>query len=194
MSYIVGLCGTHGTGKSTILQGVKAAGYNVIETSLSREAQKQLGWSTLSEAEKSEENMWMLQECIRFAMFNRDMAINRSKVVTLVERTPADVWAYTAMWCKRLDIDPFDNWHAKMYRARCQAMAREYAVFLQVPVAEEIPFVAEPNRADLPSRIFVGLTIDNFIWTGAWPSIKVRAVTPEARIAEAISAMQNVRT
>src|SRR5271154_4055065 len=194
MSYIVGLSGTHGTGKSTIIKGVKEAGYPVVETSLAREAQKALGWTVLSEAEKSVENMWLLQEAILSAMFIRDEAIHKSGIITLVERTPADVWAYTAMWCKRLDINTFENWHAKMYYARCQAMARNYALFLQVPIVEEVPFVAEPNRADLPSRIFVETTIDNFIWTGAWPSIKIRSVTPEARIADAISVMQNAKT
>jgi len=192
MSYIVGLSGTHGTGKSTIIKGVKEAGYPVVETSLAREAQKALGWTVLSEAEKSVENMWLLQEAILSAMFIRDEAIHKSGIITLVERTPADVWAYTAMWCKRLDINTFENWHAKMYYARCQAMARNYALFLQVPIVEEVPFVAEPNRADLPSRIFVGTTIDNFIWNGAWPSSKIWAITPEARIADTVSAIRQL--
>jgi len=194
MSYVVGLSGTHGTGKSTILQGVKAAGHPVVETSLSREAQKSLGWSALTEAEKSIENMWALQEAILFAMFNRDMTIHESKVLTLVERTPADVWAYTAMWCKRHDIDPFEDWHAKMYLERCQELARDYTLFIQVPITEDVQFVAEPNRADLPSRLFVETTIDNFIRYGALPSIKIKSTTPNNRIADTISAMHHVRT
>jgi len=194
MSYVVGLCGTHGTGKSTILKGVKEAGFPVVEISLAREAQKALGWTVLSEAQKSVENMWLLQEAILHAMATRDDTIHKSGIVTLVERTPADVWAYTAMWCKRLDIDVYSDWHVRMYKARCQAMMRNYALFIQLPIIEEIAFVAEPNRADLPSRVFVELSIDNFIWSGGWASIKVRSTTPETRTAEAVSAIQNVRT
>ena len=191
MNYIVGLSGTHGTGKSTIIRGVKEAGYPVVETSLAREAQKALGWTVLSEAEKSVENMWLLQEAILSAMFIRDEAIHKSGIVTLVERTPADVWAYTAMWCKRLNINTFENWHAKMYYARCQAMARNYALFLQVPIVEEVPFVAEPNRADLTSRRLVEFTIDNFIGCGGWPSYKIKSINECARVEDTIAAIDD---
>ncbi len=190
MSYIVGICGTHGTGKSTIIKGVKAAGYPVVETSIAREAQKALGWAVLSEAEKSVDNMWALQNAILHAMFLRDQTIHKSGMITVVERTPADVWAYTAMWCRRLNIDSLTDFTASMYKARCQSMAREYRLFLQVPMSDAVPFVEEPNRADLPSRLFVALSIDNFIWSGAWPTIKIKSTTPEERVAEALATLQ----
>ena len=45
---IVGLSGTHGTGKSTIINGVAELGYKVNQAQLARAAQKALGWETLS--------------------------------------------------------------------------------------------------------------------------------------------------
>ena len=41
---IVGLSGTHGTGKSTIINGVAELGYKVNQAQLARAAQKALGW------------------------------------------------------------------------------------------------------------------------------------------------------
>jgi len=183
---IVGICGTHGTGKSTILQGVKAAGYPVIETSLSREAQKKLGWEKLSEAEKSVDNMWALQSAIISAMAHRDYEIAKGKDIVTVERTPADIWAYTAMWCHRLGINELDDPRSILYREQCVFMMRNYAMLIQVPAIDDIPFVEEPNRADLKSRVFVGVTIDNFIWSGGFPCHKMTAITPALRAAEAV--------
>ena len=92
---IVGLCGTHGTGKSTIINGIRDLGYKVNQAQLSRSAQKALGWDTLSRAQESKANMWALQYAILNAMFDRDQEALSTGEIVLVERTPADVWAYT---------------------------------------------------------------------------------------------------
>lgn len=178
---IIGLCGTHGTGKTTILQAAKEAGCSVNEAQLSRAAQKALGWEKLSIAGESVENMWALQEAVLAAMYDRDEAILKSGELTVVERTPADVWAYTAMWCQRLNIDTNEDEHARNYRGRCRAMASKYLKFVVVPPVDAIPFVAEPNRADLASRQFVEHVINAFIWDGLLSAYKAYTISTTSR-------------
>lgn len=192
--YIVGLCGTHGTGKSTILQGVKLAGCASDETQLSRKAQAVLCWKKLSIAQESVENMWALQDAILCAMFDRDVLIERSRTVTIVERTPADVWAYTEMWCNRLGINYIHDTRAMLYKARCRSMAQRYAKFLMVPPIMEIPFVVESNRADLASRAFVDSAIGQFLWDGALPFYLIKSSDKDCRVAEAIANIDCIRT
>ncbi len=164
MNYIVGISGTHGTGKSTLIKAIKADGFPVNEVQLSRAAQRALGWATLKDAISTVDSMWDLQEAILGAMYDRDLAINEFKVLTAVERTPADVWAYTEQWCIRLGIDPLLDKHAYSYRQRCFSMAHNYARIIIVPSNPSIPFEAEPNRADINSRNAVEHAIEKFVW------------------------------
>lgn len=191
MKYIIGLSGTHGTGKSTILQGVKAAGFKMDESQLSRTAQKNLGWSSLSIVEESVDNMWALQDAIIHALEERDLKIQISEQYTLVERTPADLWAYTSLWCHRLGIDEQTDERAVTYKMRCHELAQKYyARVMVVTPNAAIPFVAEPNRADIASRKHVELCIDSFLFRGNHPTYFISSVSKEQRIAEACSIMR----
>jgi hypothetical protein len=189
---IVGISGTHGTGKSTILQGVKAAGYSVDETQLARSAQKALGWDKLSIAQESTENMWALQDAILSAIDVRDKAAKEANNVVVVERTPADLWAYTSMWCTRLGINPYTDWRAQNYKFKCRDIARKYSMILVVPAIPEVPFVEDPNRADLVSRDYVAGEISDFIHIGCLPSKIFWTSSKESRIAEAVQILQTI--
>lgn len=186
---LVGICGTHGTGKSTLLRGAKDSGCVVNESQLSRTAQAALGWDKLSRAQESVENMWALQEAILVAMYDRDEAIERMsniQHVTLVDRTPADVWAYTEMWCNRLGIDCLSDVRARSYKQQCREMAKRYARFLIVPINSQIKFVEEPNRADASSRVFVQQAIENFIFDGGLTYAVIKNADKDDRISEVI--------
>ena len=184
MPTIVGLSGTHGTGKSTIINGLKEKGYKVDQTQLSRAAQKALGWEKLSIAQESPENMWQLQEAILGAMYDRDYNIEWQGKVTIVERTPADVWAYTKMWCKRLHINTSIG-PAANFRARCNIMMARYLAVLVVPMKNEVKFVEEPNRADLQSRVEVAESIQDFVKYSGVPSYTIKSVGQRILEAEA---------
>lgn len=194
MKYIIGLTGSHGTGKSTIIQGVKNLGLKVDESQLSRAAQKALGWSDLSPAQESEEQMWALQEAILGAMYDRDQRINESKQITLVDRTPADVWGYTMLWLMRLDaIGRANREHEFDFRKRCRVMASEYACHLVVPIKEEIPFVAESNRADFDSREFHERQVKAFVIPHLEHQV-IESISVEDRISEVVKEMEYQKT
>lgn len=189
---VVGLSGTHGTGKSTILSGVKSHSLAVRETSLSRTAQAELGWETLEEAGKSESNMWALQEAILSAMSQRDSAICSTGEITLVDRTPADVWAYTHMWCVRLGINVEEYRRAQQFKESCFNMLQLYATVIVVPPIDSIPFIAEANRADLPSREEVQSHIDAFIWERDVPFIIIKEPLLDLRVTTVVQLMRSL--
>ena len=161
---LMGLTGAHGTGKSTIIQGVGEFGVQTIQSSLSRTAQATLGWDSPARAGDSEENMWQFQEAILGAMYDRDMSILGDNTLTLVDRTPADVWGYVSLWSHRLGgADPA---HLKDFKNRCRVMASRYTAHIIVPIHDDVPFVEEQGRADIDSRDFHEKEICQFILTG----------------------------
>jgi len=164
--YVIGLCGSQGTGKTSILSGVERENFKVDRSQIARTAQKNLGWDSLSRVEESVENMHALQEAVLNAMYDRDKAINDSGTFTLVERTPADVWAYTQVWCDRLHINiNTDEW-VLSYKQKCRNLANAYAHFVHVPITDKVKFVVDPNRADAKSRVDVDSYIKEFILSG----------------------------
>lgn len=183
-NFILGISGTHGTGKSTILNGLEAAGFAVDRTQLSREAQVALGWDRLDKAQESPENMWALQEAILGAMWDRDQRIIARRELTVVERTPADAWAYTQMWMNRLKLSQLSN-QAVSYRGRCGSMANSYSKFIVLQQAASVPFEEDPRRADVASRDQVENLINNFIKGHGLPHHIIESTSKSARIAEA---------
>jgi predicted ATPase len=181
---IVGLCGTQGTGKSTILQAAEAAGFKVDCTQVSRTVQANLGWDKLSRAEESVENMMLLQNEIANVMYDRDIKYLDSDEVVLVERTPADVWAYTCVWCKRNNVSISINPWAVDYKHRMQRMSTFYTRFIIVPQVAEIPFVEDPHRADYESRQYVDNIIRDFLKRGGLPYNEMKTISREERSAE----------
>lgn len=189
MNYVIGLCGTHGTGKSTVIQGLKTAGIPVDESQLSRAAQKMLGWDSLDRVHDSAENVWLLQDAILDAMYDRDKIINESETFTIVDRTPADVAAYTLLWLMKLDyIGPENRYRYDTFRGLCRNMAANYALHVYFPIREEIPFVAEARRAKLEDREQHDRHISNFL--NGVKSYELRGLTPEERIAEIIAQLK----
>ena len=192
--FVIGLSGTHGTGKSVILNGARDAGLEVSSAQLSRTAQRELGWDTLARAQESVENMWALQNAILNALRKRDLDILASKQHTLAERTPADLWAYTQLWCTRLGIDSATDETAQNYYRDCIALSNAYCSFLILNMHDAVPFVPEPNRADLESRIFVDSAIKAFITEANLPSYTIQNVGKPERIAEAVNFVTIVRS
>ena len=180
---ILGISGTQGTGKTTILQGASAL-VAVDKSQLAREAQKALGWDRLSLAEESEHNMWALQSAILTAMRERDERIRATGTLHIVERTPADMWAYTLLWCQRLKIDAGDHLGVGAYRKECESLIAGYSAIVMVPQVTAVPFVADPHRADLASRDFVEDRVRSFLEDSGVPFYVMQETSRDGRIAE----------
>ena len=186
---IIGLTGTQGTGKTTILRAAEEAGFFTDKSQLSRTVQKNLGWDSLSRAEETFDNAMALQDQVLYALYDRDVSILKTRQITLVDRTPADVWAYAAHWCNYHGIDIKKNRWATGYKQLCRAAANRYLQFVFIPPIDEIPFVEEPHRAGLDSRNFVHDEIKAFLWDGMLPTHIFSGLTRGARSAEISSVM-----
>lgn len=191
---VIGLSGTHGTGKSTIMNGVAEYGFAVNSAQLSRTVQSLLGWTSLKQVEQSEESMWCFQNKILDIMIERDNDINESGQVTLAERSPVDLWAYAQLWCKRFGIDVGKSSTAKSYYNRCNSALGAYKAILVLNQSQSIPFVAENNRADLESRDFVDKAIKQFIKDSNVYSYEFQNVEKMARLAEAANFLTFTKT
>lgn len=187
---LIGLSGTHGTGKSTVLQSVKHAGFSVSEVSLSRNAQKSLGWDTLSVAQESVDNMWALQDAVLAALQERDRAICESGELVLVERSPADLWAYLSMWCRAHQIDAAASPRVARYYDALARAALAYNTVIVIPTSDSVPFVQDPNRADFESREYVADTINNFLRQNEVSTHVMRQTSRGGRAVEAIAIMR----
>lgn len=176
---IIGLCGTHGTGKSTIMKRLIDLGYLVDQTQLSRTAQKELGWSSLSIAGESLENVQRLQNRIYALAKERDDSFEWQ---TFVERTPADSVAYINMWYKKLGVES-DSWKSCI-EAYYEVMSQQYKLFVVVPINDNIPFEYDPNRADLDTRVYVQEQIISFLKKNNLPYIVLKSTSVEDRVNE----------
>ena len=182
MKHVIGLCGTHGTGKSTTIKALIEQGAKVSPVQLSREAQQQLGWPTLAGALEKLDTMWQLQDAIFERMVARDSAITET---TIVERTPADVWAYTQVWLERHKVDWKNDKRSLDYLfALGKHLSDHYSSIFILPMRDAIPFVEEPNRADLASRYPVSKNIIQFIYAFKTPRHLVIGLSPEERAKE----------
>ena len=152
MSFIIGVSGTHGTGKSTLLHDAEEAGIEIYKSQISRSVQKKLGWDSLDRIQDSEDNLWDFQFAVLEALVERDREINALGVLTLAERTPADLWAYTKIWCSKMGIDPVRNPTARDYYIECKSAACKYNSFILVKMHDDIPFEQDPHRAKLDTR------------------------------------------
>ena len=155
---IIGFTGTHGTGKSTVLGKLRERLHPVDERSISRLTQEEFGWDAPEIAYSSVENMWRFQERILMKIAQRDLFDHAHALYVYVDRTPCEVWAYTAAWAQQLGI-PEDNQRLKEYRRACVALANKYLGIVYFPVSADIPFVYEQGRSTVESREFVDLAI-----------------------------------
>ena len=184
--YVLAVSGTHGTGKSTVLRGLRELNIPVLDAQLSRTAQKMLGWESLSLAQESTEHMWQLQDMILSLMYDRDKLIAKSKTLTVVERSPADLWAYTKMWCSRLNVE-LSSERVILYKNKCRELSKAYRGFFMLYPNVMVPFQAEDARADLESRDSVQADIEEFLKSGGLNIFPVAMANKHQRIATCAS-------
>ena len=96
------------------------------------------------------------------------------------------------MWCGRLGIDSENDPRAVKYKADLLRLSQRYAEFVFVPMVAEIPFVEEPNRADLASRAPVEESIKTFIIENNLPFKPMRFTSPRWRATEITLIMESV--
>lgn len=170
MARIIGLSGAQGGGKSSLLNGLKAKGWVVDDFKLSRSVQVQLGWDTLDNATSSVKNMVQFQNTLFQVKKEHELAnAARTDVdVILVERTFADIAAYTYLWTKKLSlcsgwgsIKPND--FSYMFADMCASAQRVYDINLYLPYMDCVLWEDDPRRAKREDVEYIDTTLWNFL-------------------------------
>ncbi len=148
---IVGISGAHGTGKSTILAELSLLEpRNIIvdDFKVSRTVLKELGL-TLEQATSTIESTKKYQSIVLEKKIKTDRAFSYDTVyqnkTVFVDRTLADVYAYTRHWYEQNNIDK--EWFAA-YEKKCADHVNEIYENVIILPTGKIPFVADGVRPD----------------------------------------------
>lgn len=187
MPRIIGVSGTHGAGKTTTLEELKKLGHYVDDFKVSRSVQRQLGWDSLTRVLEHPDTMFEFQNEVLRQKLEHDTALLKLDApLIFVERTFADVYAYTALWTwkfvdyKQLSIDAallamLD------FTKRCQDAQSIYSGVVLLDRAAHVPVVNDPHRAKGDERHYFNNVVAFTTTTPSIPVHTVTEITPEER-------------
>lgn len=159
MTKIIGFTGSHGTGKSTLLEELRRTFAQtddvVIDThSVSRESQAQLGaGAALVDIVNDLDRMMALQNIIlqkKSDHLTKLRSANPDARFILTDRSPVDFVAYTCLWIEQnlKEQEPPEyvaRW-LKAYVSECLVdVSQQYSAVVYFP-ANRFPFVSEAAR------------------------------------------------
>lgn len=164
---IFGITGSQGCGKTTVLNDLKSAGYNVDIFSTPRDVQARLGYASLAEVlDQSFDKIKQFQEAILETKYKRDSALaeKHKDGVAFVERTFADIFAYATTWATQLPkkSEEFTEWVNTEYFNKCKAAQLElqYSTIILSPLET---FEVDLRRANEETRFIVDLQMRTFL-------------------------------
>ncbi len=149
---IVGISGAHGTGKSTILSELhlrKQRNIIVDDFKVSRTILKELGL-TLEQATATVESTKNYQTIVLNKKIKTDMSFTYDTVyqnkTVFVDRTLADIYAYTRHWYEQNNID--EEWFTSFEKKCADNVNAIYENVIILPTGK-IPFVVDGVRPDV---------------------------------------------
>lgn len=169
---VVGLSGSHGGGKSTLLRELQQRGWQVDDFRVSRAVQQQLGWDSLQRVLDSPETMKQFQDEVFRQKLERDTKLKMeepSNIIILTERTFADIWAYTSKWTwtfyERGEMT-FDECIQFMitFTAKCvDAQNSIYSGILLLPLMNHIQWEDDTHRASKQDAVEFFADVELFV-------------------------------
>lgn len=173
MAKIVGLSGAQGAGKSTLLVELQSRGWVLDQFRVSRAVQAEFGWETLDKVLESVDGMIAFQNEVFRQKCNHDLALKCRGVhgIVLVERTFADILAYTGEWLHafvlqgQISAEEASEFYSD-YAHSCEVCQEEiYEGVLLLPLMKHVKFQDDPNRAKEDSAIRVFDKVRHFVQT-----------------------------
>lgn len=168
MSQIIGMSGAHATGKSATLEFIKnnidaTGNIKVDDYKVSRSVLKSLG-QTLEEATATAELTMSYQTKVLDAARRHNYLLKLLEpqgdvTINLVDRSVADIYAYTRLWSEKNSIDPV--WFEK-FEAKCAELVSAYDIIFLFPTGK-IPFVDDGVRAKEDTQSAVAQYIEEFL-------------------------------
>jgi nicotinamide riboside kinase len=157
---LIGLTGTHSTGKSTILSNL--IGVQVDGTSVSRKVQDNLEVSSPEEAVKNI-GVQAFQDVLIVEMGLRDSMLRKSEGDWVVTRSPIDLAAYALQWYESQDLKS-DAW-LDFYLDLClENVKKMYDLIVYIPMDDGIGYTPEKGRCSEESRASVDSKIRKILY------------------------------
>lgn len=154
MSFVIGVSGPQGAGKSTILNELKSRGYYVDQFKVSRKVQADLGWTSLDRVLEDPRVMMDFQNLIfDEKVIHEKENQSRKEEFVLTERTFADIAAYSDLWAwkfefqKKLSNNETKDYVSKFYAKCALAQNQYFAGSILVPWMKHMVFQPDKNRA-----------------------------------------------
>lgn len=169
MARVIGLSGPQGGGKTTLLNGLREKGLFVDDFKVSREVQKHLGWDSLERALDSPRSMTEFQMMIGDVKLAQETQnAKRTDVpIVLVERTFADISAYTQLWA--WELAHAGKWTIQQaikfsmsFTNTCASRQKIYDANIVLPAMPHVVWQADPHRAKREHQEFITDQLDRF--------------------------------
>lgn len=159
MTTLVAVCGTHGSGKTSILTELKRdATYIVDDFKVSRSVQEQMGVKSLDIVLGKVAKMMQFQELVFEAKLANDSKLLEQlpeDQIILVERSFLDIMIYSQLWMNRFPRAKSSVEHRQWLAAFCEKCIKAQAMYngiILVHSHPDIPFEVDPNRGAAETR------------------------------------------
>lgn len=187
MAKVVAMSGAQGAGKTTLLKNLSDNGWIVDDFKVSRTVQERLNWSSLTTVLTSWETMVEFQEEILAQKFAHDYALRKDAArLILVERSFADVAAYTTQWAWQLHdkgrvlLPTISQWLPGYVRRCASAQEQCYGGLMLLPYMNNVPWENDLNRAAFHSVEAVYEDIARFAQRAQFLQLKTYVITAES--------------
>lgn len=169
MAKLVAISGTHGSGKSTLINQLASVKYYaptllgcypsqssiyIDNFKVARSVQAQFGM-TVAEAWKDPKTLMEFQEAVFFQKLKHDEQLKaRTEDYVIVERSFLDIMVYAKLglsFNSHISSEMLEIW-IEDYQFRCMHSQTIYDGIVFVPAHPDIPFKSEDNRASEETR------------------------------------------
>jgi nicotinamide riboside kinase len=193
MTKLIGVSGAHGTGKTSTIERMSKHQHENITIDhfkISRRILASLKMS-LEEATATAELTKVYQQAVLDLKISRDKLYSHapnSNYSVVVDRSIADIYAYTRLWCEKNNVDK--QWFDK-FESECIRAISAYDLILLFP-ANKFPFVDDGIRAKEDTQSIISEYIFNFAQTYAKQVAVIEMIDVDDRVNEILYLINNV--
>lgn len=195
MTKIIGISGAHCTGKSSTLDAIAVKQsrdpYIIVDDyKASRSTLKEFK-CTLEQVTSNAELMQQFQRHMLSNKLHRDLFTLRNslhssaKANFLVDRSPADLYAYASLWADQAPSSEIDVAFLPSYATTCFDAIQSYDAIIYFPIGK-FEFVDDGVRAKLDTQAGIDTLIKAFFKIANRPAYEVTSTTVEDRADEII--------
>ena len=195
MVKIFAVTGPASSGKSTLLNALQEKGLMVNSFKVSRSIQSILGYVNLADALETPESMIEFQETVLEVKYQNDMKLlNGTEDLVLVERSFADIYAYTELHTMNfvergmMDSTDADDFLFN-FLDKCVAYQAIYSGIIAVPPMQEIEFVSEAQRGAQADVMTTWDTMEAFLSEQVMGTLLIKHADLGKRVDQVLTAL-----